>query len=415
MLMYARAGAEIAIAVIGILFLLHTVATGNTRWVRGGFAIAAAAWWLWQIAASATRIGGPGGGGFGLALVAIRLPLLSLALRHWLLMSPKAPSRALVLRAIIGVCAAWIVLECWQQYLLGANIFGQHRWEDGALTGPFNRPRAGPELILLLFPVLLPLVARGLEKKRLLCRLAAGLLAALGAATILLIGQRMPSALLLLGVALTSLVLPRIRLAMAATVVLGAALLAAMPVIAPPAYDKLVVHTNDQLHHFAESAYGEIWVRAAVIARKNPWRGVGDNGFRRVCNDPAYVQGLPEFSVTLQEAKAADQACNIHPHNYYLEAAVDGGIPLLLLFSAMVLSALGILASGLRRNPEAHRAGIFIAAVLAFCPVASTSAFTAIPNAGWIFLLLGLGFAAADAAKVDRAAAAPVQGKPPAR
>jgi hypothetical protein len=402
LLMYARAGAEIAIGVIDILFLLEIATAGGTRFPRGGFAMAAIAWWLWQVLASAI-----GTGGIALALVAIRLPLLSLALRHWLLQPPRT---APYLRGILALCVAWIILECWQQQLTGHNIFGQARWQDGALTGPFNRPRSGPELILLLFPVMLPLLARGLETKALWRRLATGALAALSAATVLLIGQRMPSALLILGTALTGLLLPRIRVAAAGIAVLAALLLAAMPVVAPAAYDKLVVHTSDQLHHFTETSYGEIWVRAAVIARHNPWHGVGTNGFRRVCNSPAYVQGLPEIGVTTQDAKAAIEACNIHPHNYYLEAADDGGVPLLLLFSVMVIAALATLAAGLRRHPEAARAGLFIGATIAFFPIASTSSFTAMPNAGWIFLLLGTGFAAADAARKSA-----VQGSPPAR
>jgi O-antigen ligase len=399
-LLYARAGAEIAIGLIDALFLLHCLLARNMAWLRGAFTCAALAWWLWQILASAI-----GTGGLGLALVAIRLPLLALALRHWLLTTPDSRRR---LQILLTIVVAWIGLECWQQFLLGTNLFGQPRWSDGALTGPFNRPRAGPELILLLFPVLVPIVAHRLDQPSPWSRLGGACLAVLGACTVLLIGQRMPSALLVPGLAVTCLMLPRLRLASAGVVLAGALLLAAMPVIAPPAYDKLVVHTNDQLRHFAASPYGEIWVRAANIAAQNPWHGVGVSGFRRVCNDPAYRQGLPALGVTTQDARAASEACNIHPHNYYLEAADDGGVPLLVLFTAMAAAAIGILSAGLRRKPDKQRAGLLAGAVVAFWPAASTSAFTSMPNSGWIFLLLGLVFAAADAARPTRDQAVPV-------
>jgi hypothetical protein len=390
-LLYARAGAEIAIVFIDALFLLHTIVSKDAGWLRRRFTLIAGGWWLWQIFASLA-----GTGGLGLALAAVRLPLFAVALRHWLLTSPASRRH---MRYLLTAAAAWIGLECWQQYLLGRNLFGQARWQDGALTGPFNRPRAGPELILILFPVLVPLVAWRMERPGLAAKLQGAGLAALGACTVLLIGQRMPSALLVLGLALTCLLLPRLRLALAGVAIVAALLLAALPIISPPTYDKLIVHTNDQLHHFAASPYGEIWVRAAVIAGQHPWHGVGVNGFRRTCNNPASIQGLPMLGVTLQDARAAVEACNIHPHNYYLEAADDGGLPLLALFSGMLAVSLGILAKGLRRNPDPLRAGLLVGAALAFCPIASTSAFTSMPNAGWIFLLLGLGFAHSDARK----------------
>jgi O-antigen ligase len=122
--------------------------------------------------------------------------------------------------------------------------------------------------------------------------------------------------------------------------------------------------------------------------------GLGFDAFRRGCADPAAVQGLPWLGVSLAQARAATDACNIHPHNYYLEAADNGGVPLLLLFIAMV-GAAGLSLS--RGKLDAMRAGLLVGFVLAFWPLASTSAFTSMPNAGWIFLLLGLALAAREA------------------
>jgi O-antigen ligase len=385
-LLYARAGAEIGISTIDALFLIRAGATTEFRWLRTPFAAAASCWWLWQIAASAVA-----GAGVGLALVSIRLPLFALALQAWLLTTSTNRVRP---RALLTLAACWIGIECWQQYLFGHNLFGQARWMDGALTGPFNRPRAGPALILLLFPVMIPLVARRLAAPSMLSRTGGAALAIVGVCTQLLIGQRMPSALLVLGLCLTALMLPRLRLALGAAAVALTLLLASLPVVSPPTYDKLVTHTEDQLRHFATSPYGEIWVRAAVIAERHPLLGVGVNGFRRACGDTANIVALPVLGVTADEERQATEACNIHPHNYYLEQAVDGGMPLLVLYALMVIAALAELSAGLRRNPDPTRIGILVGATIAFFPIASTSAFTSMPNSGWIFLLLGLGFAA---------------------
>jgi hypothetical protein len=418
-LLYARALAEILIGATDALFLVHLAASPDRSCLRSPFALAAGAWLVWQIVCS-----GIGTGGLMLSLVLFRLPLFALAVGSWAMAAPRARR---LLWLVLAMSVGWIVLQCWQQYLTGTNIFGVPRWGDGALTGPFNRPRAGPALILTLFPVLLPVIAALAASPKRSVKAAALLIAVLGAATVLLVGQRMPSALLLLGLILTGLLLPKLRLAMCAAVVLGVALLAATPVLAPDTYQKLILRTREQLTHFVYSPYGELWVRATVIAEQHPVTGLGFDGFRRGCGDPHAVQGLPILGVTLAEARIATDACNIHPHNYFLEQADNGGVPLLILFTIMVAlawlrlarglshglgrdlgpalgpglgpalePALGpALAPGLGRGPDPLRAGLLVAFTLAVWPVASTSAFTSMPNAGWVFLLLGVGFAAA--------------------
>jgi O-antigen ligase len=385
-LLHARAGAEIGIGIIDALFLMRASARRAFGWLGTPFAAAAVAWWLWQIAASTLA-----GAGIGLALASIRLPLFAIAVQAWLLTTPASRVR---LQAVLTLAACWIGIECWQQYVFGHNLFGQARWMDGALTGPFNRPRAGPALILLLFPVMIPLVAHRLAAPSMLSRIGGAALAVVCVCTQLLIGQRMPSALLLLGLCLTALMLPRLRLSICTAAVAASLLLGSLPIISPPTYDKLVTHTEDQLRHFATSPYGEIWVRAAVIAERHPLLGVGVNGFRRACGNAANIAALPLFGITAVDERQATEACNIHPHNYYLEQAVDGGAPLLVFYTLMVISALIALAAGLRENANPMRIGILVGAIIAFFPIASTSAFTSMPNSGWIFLLLGLGFAA---------------------
>jgi O-antigen ligase len=391
-LLYARAVAEILLAATDILFLFQLWATRTRIAWHSPPIWLATAWWAWQVVCSAL-----GTGGLVLALVAFRLPLFAAALGTWVLASAR-PRRWLWW--VIAAAVAWIMIESWQQYLFGTNVFGIPRFGDGALTGPFNRPRAGPALILTLFPVLVPAAAALLASPRLAVKAAGLLLASLGAATVLLIGQRMPSVLLVLGLLLTGAMLPRLRIAVAAAIILGAALVASTPLVAPATYEKLILRTRDQLTHFVYSPYGEIWVRAAVIAEDHPWHGLGFDGFRRGCGDPRAVRGLPELGVTLAEALIATDACNIHPHNYYLEAADNGGLPLLALFSALVIAAWRKLARGLRHGLAPLRAGVLVGFTLAFWPLASTSGLTAMPNAGWIMLLTGFGVAEArDAAQ----------------
>ena len=82
----------------------------------------------------------------------IRLPLFAKALEEWMLTGPK---RQMSIQFSIAIAGVWIVSQCWEQYLTGSNLMGYPRWLDGALTGPFHGPRAGPALMLTFFPGLL--------------------------------------------------------------------------------------------------------------------------------------------------------------------------------------------------------------------------------------------------------------------
>ncbi len=387
-LLTTRSGAEILIAAIDSLFLVHLIRTRNAR-KPGPVVLATAAWWAWTVFVSARQLPSHGPHALIQSVLMGRFFLLAAAGSDWLLAGPAA-RRALA--AIVAASAAWIGLQCWQQYLLGTDIFGWPRWGDGALTGPFKGPKAGPALVLILFPAMLPPVMALVRQRAAIAKAAGGLLAASGVATMVLIGQRMPAVLTVLGLLACAILLRPLRLVVLATACLAAALLAATPLIAPPTFAKLVGESSGQLSHFSQSPYGLIYTRAAVIALAHPWFGLGFDGFRTACDATRYQHGIAWLGIPDHPA-AGPAGCNIHPHNHYLEAATAGGVPGLALFCALVLTWLTALGRGLAIRPDAERAGLFIAILLALWPLASTSAFFTLPNAGWTFLLLGWGLA----------------------
>jgi len=395
-LLHARAIAEILISAIDILFLVHVWATRDRAWLARPFARASLAWWVWLSLCSAINHGG-----LLLALLAVRLPLLALALGSWLLAGACSARRRHLVWVMFAASAAWIAIESWQQYLLGTNLFGIARYRDGALTGPFNKPRAGPGFILVFFPALVPAVLALLALPGRAARIGGLALTAISVLTMVLIGQRMPTVLMLFGLAVTALQLPRLRLVVAGAAVAGVLLVAATPVISPATYDKLVLRFSTQMAHFPTSDYGLIYQRASVLAAEHPVFGLGFDGFRRHCGDIA-ARDLPLVGRPAAPADGSIAGCNIHPHNYYLEAADNSGLPGLASFVALVLTALGALWRGVWRRPDGLRVGLFVGALVALWPLASTSAFTSMPNAGWVFLVLGLGFAAGDQASGAR-------------
>ena len=141
------------------------------------------------------------------------------------------------------------------------------------------------------------------------------------------------------------------------------------------------------MEHFPQSHYGQIAARAVRIAEAHPLLGTGFDGFRRLCDDPAYFAGWHGTD------GGGAAMCVQHPHNFYLQALVEGGVPGLLLFTALAAAWLAVLARGLWRTPDPLRTGLFVAALIQLWPVASTTALTSMPLSGWFFVLLGLGLA----------------------
>jgi hypothetical protein len=386
-LLYSRAAAEVLIAVVDGVFLLHVAGTRDTAWLRRPYTLAALPWWGWIVLCSAL---GPGGvPSVVQALVAVRFFVFAAALGDWVLVGARTRR---LLWVAVAAAAAWIALETWQQYLTGSNIFGAPRWIDGALTGPFAKPRAGAGFALVLFPALLVPVMALLRGGR--ARQVAGvLLASGGVLTMLLIGQRMPALLTLLGLLVSGLLLPRFRPALIGALVAGAVLLAATPALSPRTYDKLVVHFRSQIADFSRSPYGLLATRAVVMTEDHPLLGLGLRGFRIACDQPQYGAGIGWLGIR-DTSDAGPEACNLHPHNFYLEAATSGGLPGLALFGALALAWLAVLGRGLLRTPDPVRVGLFVTVLMALWPIASTSEFFSVPNCGWLFLALGWGFAA---------------------
>lgn len=382
MLLASRSISDILISLTGLLFLASR-RRGDWGFVAKPWHALALAFWVWQVATSVLR-----GDGHQIieALVLIRLFVFLAALEVWVLDHPWARRWFAI---VLLVTAIWIGLECWQQYLTGFNVFGIGRWGDGSLTGPITKPRIGPTWALLAFPAFMPWLMPLLTHQR---RWAHGLgvagIVAI-ALTQVLIGQRMPTMLMLLGLVLAALFVPRMRRPAGIAILAGAALAALASIVSPPTYHKLVVHFGQQLGHFMATQYAQLFGRALVMITAHPWLGLGFDGFRDHCLDPAYAHGLSWFPVV---DPASPLGCSIHPHNYYLQVATGAGLPGLALFVALGLAWLWRLGRG---AGVPRRLGPFLTAAMVLWPIASTTSFFTLPNVGWILLAIGWGLAEA--------------------
>lgn len=392
---YSRGAAEGLIAGIGLLFLLHSWQMRDWAWLRAPWMKASLAWWIWLVFCSA--IGVKGWPALVQALGAIRLMLLAAALGHWVLVGQVARRRLFL---VLSVCAAWLVAQCWQQYLTGRNFLGQPPFPvSGALTGPFlGLPRAGSAYVLFIFPLLLPWAQRIMAVRPKLGPILAGGFLVFGMVTMVLIGQRMPIVLMLFGVVLLAWLLPETRRLALLALALAVLAVPATKLISPTVFAHIVLQFWDQLSHFTSSDYGMLYIRAIAILNAHPWFGGGHDAFRTLCSDPAYFKGLDWLGVTDAMVATRPDACNIHPHQFYLEAASAGGYPGLLLFCAMTAMSVWTLwraqrVAGLDDTQRLWRTAFLVQTAVAFWPIAATMDFLSVPSAGWIYLMLGWGLA----------------------
>ncbi len=372
LLVVARGIADGALSLIGLLFLLHSALTRDWSWIRRPWFVCGLAWWGWLVAVTLPYPSSY----IADAVVIIRYLIFLAALEH-LLLAPQQVRRWLSYSVMTA--AAYIVFHTWWQFIFGRSLFGHPRFGDGQLTGPYDRPRAGAVLARLLYPATLPLMAY-------LPRAIALLPLILGMATVMLLGQRMPVLLMLFGLFLIAILYRPLLKASVLMGVTGALLIGISATLSPPTFNRLVTKFSSQILNFANDHYGQVYTRVFRVIEANPWLGTGANSFRRECFNPAYFQGLTPMS----DGGGAD-ICVIHPHNIYLQALVESGIPGLLLFITMVLCWLIPMGRGLIKNPSITRLALFVAALMHLWPLSAASSYFAMPYAGIWILFIGWG------------------------
>lgn len=401
-LLYGRTLGEILIGTIAMTFLADRWLRWDWAWLRSGWAALSLSFWAWMVVC--TLISGTPHS-IAEAVAVVRLFLLTTALEHWVLRKPGARYLGWVVAAV----AIWIAIQCWQQELTGTNFLGYARNSSGALTGPFLHPRAGAMFQQTFLPGLLPLLLVLLRRDGLGWRVLGMLGLLLGGATSLIISQRMPLALLVLGICIVALAIRRYRLPLLIGGACCAGLLLLSPLIAPEMYARLVTHFLDLMRHYMESPYGLLLNRAVAMVQAHPWTGFGFDGFRDHCMDPAFRNGSswlpaadPDYALKagwLLKTTANNRAgCSLHPHNYWLQMASSTGFVGLLLFAVLAGVTLRQIGRGAIAREATQQVCLFAATFVIFWPIASSTTLFALPNAGWVFLTIGWGLGEARGA-----------------
>ncbi len=395
LLVHLRVGAEIGFDVVAALFLVRSALGRRWSWVRRDWVVVGLVWWAWTVACTTRAALAEPAGGWGhvaQACLAARFLLFAAALEWWVLRDGRA--RRWLLTSF-GAVALYVAGQSLLQFATGRNLFGNPRWVEGELTGPFNGPKAAPTFIRVLFPAMLPAASALGASAKAWRRVAAGGVLVAGVAVVVLIGQRMPLLLAGLGLLATGLLMPKARGLVAVAVVAAGALIGASAVVSPPTFYRLVTKFSHQVEGFPDSPYGQITARALAMAGQHPWAGLGFNGFQANCADPRYQHGWrwPEDPA---DTGGGTEMCVTHPHSFYLQALTDAGFPGLLGFGLLVVLWLRRLSAGLWRAPDPLRVGLFVAVLIQAWPISTTSPLVSLPMGGWFFLALGFGLAAAE-------------------
>jgi O-antigen ligase len=367
LLLHAHGVAEAVIGMADVCFLIHCVLTRDFSWLGTRWLWVAAAWWTWLVLCSlpirGTDLGEGGARSLVQALLTVRFLILVIAM-EWLVLRTAEARRWLY--GLVAASAAWIALNTVIQYVFGRNLLGWPPAGEGVLTGPFGTARAGPPMARIILPSVLPVVANLLIQARARATAIVYVLLLGSVAVMILIGQRMPLVLIVLGLVVVAVLIRRLRPVVLAAAAAGALLLAASPVVAPNAYYRLVEKFSAQMTHFSVSHYGLLYTRAWEVGVQNPLTGRGFDGFATGCPRPEYFR--PSFDGSQPDGGGA-VICWDHPHNHYLQALDDGGFIGLALFCMMGIAWLVPLGRGLWRNPAPLRVALFAAILVQVSPI----------------------------------------------
>ncbi len=212
-------------------------------------------------------------------------------------------------------------LDAILQYVVGHDIVLRPIENDRRLTGPFSAPRVGIGIAWMFLPPLMAL----LDERRWWFAVVTGGSALLA---ITLSGERMALLTVVLDAIFLGVLLPhwrRQRMLMVA----GLAVILVLVFFTQPAlFDRQILSIGRTAMSLGQSPYGVIWSRALTMAADHPIFGVGMYNYRVLCIDPIYGPINLSDPIPL---------CSTHPHNFYIEWLVAGGIPVLVGFVAATI------------------------------------------------------------------------------
>lgn len=374
----SRFVADLLLVITAILFLVHVIALRQSDWLKASWVKVALVLWGYVILHS--LFAEDVIGSLGRSLSWGRFPIFGAALVYWVLQDAKGFHRMIV---SLSVALGFMLLDTALQYFTGHDIIG---WptipEEGSprLTGPFSAPRVGIMLIWMGIPVLAYWLMDTQGRTRKGKALLLGIAFAVGLLSVIFMsGERMALLLTGLSFVLAFFLLPISKWLMVGITVIAAVCMALLAYTNPGLVVRQLGSTSKVVGEFGESNYGLIWHSGMAMVADHPAFGVGLRQFRVLCPKAEYG---PTDNI--------DARCNLHPHNIYLEWAIEAGLLGLSLFVGMVSLWVRVAIQELRElrcNPVF--VGLFITLLIRLWPLATSTSFFTAWSAVPMWLMVG--------------------------
>ncbi len=375
-----RAPADIAISLIGVLFLLRSASGLGWRWLETPWLAFALFFWGYLLLVSALAI--DPGGSFGRALPFLRFILFAAALQHWLLTTRH---RVRMVLTTLAIAVAFVLLDCLYQYAFGHDVFGKTAEGAFRLSGPFNNDVAGTFMAKVTLPLLGWWFTWSAGRGHLSWTVG-GALALIVGLVILLTGERTAMVSYVMGVAFLVLAVREIRRPLLLIGLIGMTALGVLIANQGDLRARFVGHTTADFEDFWNNRYGIIFVHAIDAWRDAPVTGVGLKNFRLTC-ETGNFEHRGEIATW----------CFNHAHNPYLELLSETGVVGLVLFLGLILLILKEIAAGWRtvRPDYPLVAGASASLLMFLWPVMVSKSLFSNWNAMLLWLAIGLALAVA--------------------
>lgn len=348
MLLVARAGAELLVAVIGLAYLAVAVRRRSGWTLTGPMpAVLLGTWLVLNLVVSADAL--DRASSLRESLPWVRFVLLFLAVNDWLVRSRADLARVAWLWAVtLGLA----LLDGYVQWLTGTSLSGQPMFGD-RLTGPLSRPNIGMFMLRIGYPLLgaaLLLSDRGAS----LARTAMIVFATVAAVLFVqLTGERAASVLSLLALATTLtlafVVVPERRRLAAALWLLFAAVTSTVLLTNPRIAHRATLLAAD-LGSYWQTPYGELVTAGLRMWWRYPVTGVGLDNFERACH--------------LLTESSMRYGCYPHPHNPYIEWLAESGVVGTAGYLFFLVLVIRRVSSLLHAASRAHAAGAVLIGAL---------------------------------------------------
>lgn len=396
---------EIAMDIIGGLFLIHCFIEKDWQWCRQKWVQCLSMLWIYMCLRS--LLAPDIGASFSHSIVFVRYFIFAAAFGYWTFAVPKNRQRFM---KVLTATLAFMIVDGFFEFKMGYDIIGGilesatgRKFPDYEifvntagqlrLGGPFRKPILGIMLTWLSFPVFLKYLAldnnhdtdAGLQEspqRRLTYRrwVITGLTVVLSMAVVSLSGERLALLLMLLGWVIAVLLLPVLRIKVIVLFIAGILTVGVTIVSNPLVLQRQGSSTVSTLSNWHESPYGRLLVTDWSMVKLNPFFGIGSYEFRLVC--PSLYPGMSEAKLK--------ETCYIHPHNIYMEWLIENGvigITLFLTFLALVFAQCFKDWEQAKQNPLF--VGFLIAFALRVWPIASTTGLSSRWGAPPFWLVLG--------------------------